>query len=461
MSAVRRFHAVRLCSLLLLVAVMAACGPPGGITVSQLGAVQAVLKDVRSVMEATRARADLATARRLDELIADAHAVQQAIDDLIAHGAGRITAERVTAVRRAFGVLAHTRALIDADGRDVLAEIDASLAAMAATLDAIRFDAIPDQVLAISPYKLRRDAADREISIYGYFPSIGSDTVAEVLVDGQRVTARRDIGRVRFDAPATLAAHTTSSVVIGLRLPARGPALATPLEGRLRLVAGTPYAFTIEAQRDSPDAFETVVGHRHVATADAREPERRIHLPAASLFAETVHDPRYDPATAQIVGVQTIDVSVWTSCDDCARASGRVAAWTAAAVDVTLHAPRCDYHVIDQHCDGPSGTRFACPRVCHGGGSRVALTLVPSFTVRVKGAPEAPVLATRRIRAAWQSVSVVPLPSLWTSARVSLVFDDDFDRGETVIVVKRDAAPVALPFFDVRVDHETLWLTTR
>jgi hypothetical protein len=91
----------------------------------------------------------------------------------------------------------------------------------------------------------------------------------------------------------------------------------------------------------------------------------------------------------------------------------------------------------------------------------VTLGLVTTFTVRRRGVAELRPIATRTFTAGWRQRTELPLPRGWRSARVTLRYDDGFDRGETELIVRpRERSPAA-PFFEVKAEADRLLFTMK
>ena len=461
-----RFRWLTTCVLAFSFVSSSACGAGAGTTVAQLAVLRTALGEVEKTLTAGIAQTDDAARNRISQVDTTVKDGLKNLNQVIDNIEDSTTVQREEAARQAFGALLEARRLIDDTGTDLFGELNQTLAGVAATLDAVPFVKMDNIVLAVSPYKLRKDAAEHEVSVFGYFPSIKSDAAAvKVLVGGQTVPVRRSVGRVFFDLPPDVLAKETPIVDVRIQFPksAFWRSAPTPVDTRLRLVNATPYSFVVEAMKENPAAWETVQGSGHSETANSHNPNRNVHLSAEALFNVTVNNPRYDASTAQIVGVDVTRASGDRPCPSCPEPTGRVTGWTGSGIDIALSAPNCGTHTVNKTCHsgGLFNVPYPCPYICGGGGSHFTVTVKPTFMVRVKGVPDATPIDTRTINAGWRSVSEAVLPSEWMSVIVKLRFNDNFDKGETVVVIKKGAPIATSALFDARVENNKLILATR
>ena len=91
----------------------------------------------------------------------------------------------------------------------------------------------------------------------------------------------------------------------------------------------------------------------------------------------------------------------------------------------------------------------------------MAVTFVPSFTVQRMGSNASLAIDTQDVRLARDSSTTMRLPGSWSFARVSITFDDGFDRIDTEVIVDRHSPAVVLPNVQVVADGTTLRITTK
>jgi len=449
----------------LSVALLPGCGSTSAVvTIGQLGALSAAVGEVQKALSSVVAQADDATKNRINQANTAATTTLKNLKGVIDDAANSTAEQREEAARQAFNVLAESQKLVSDSGRDIFTNLNQTLASASATIDAIPFVNVPDTVLAVSPYKLRRDSRDREVSIYGYFPSIASDPSAvKVTVDGSPVGVKRSVGRIFFDLPEDAMKHPKPVVDVAIQLPKKGllHRVQTPIDTGVRLLSDKPYKFTVEAAKENPAAQVTIDGAAHMERADSSNPSRNVHLDAESLFNTTVNDPKYDAKTAQIVNIRPLPAGHAKACEDCPDPSGGVTGWTGAAVEIAIGAPNCGAHFVRHDSDGPFGIKIFGGYQCGGGGSFYEVNFVPTFTVRVKGVPETEPIERKVILAGWKSVVKTDLPEQWTSAVVTLDYDDSFDKASSVLVVKKGVPTASLPPFDVKVENAAMLISTR
>ena len=423
-------------------------------SIGQLGVLSSVVSQVQKALSSIVAQADDATKNNISRVDTAAKDDIKRINDVVSNVVNSTAEQREDLARQAFAVLSDSQKLVDASGKDVFANLNQTLAAVSATLDALPFVHIPDAVFAVSPYKMRKDARDREVSIYGYFPSIAENASAVVVtVNGLPVQVKRSVGKVFFDMSDDTLKQPKSVAYVRIQLPSRGwfSGKPTPIDTRVRVLNDAPYAFTIEAMKGNPAAYATLDGRTQTEGADSSNSNRNVHLDAVGLFNTSVGDARYDSSTAQIVNVREQAAGHGKACEDCPDPSGRITSWTASAVEIALNAPSCDGHFVSKG--------FQSYR-CGGGGSHYEVNFIPTFTVRVKGVPETTPIETKSLKAAWSAASTVDLPPDWTSALVKLSYDDNFDKADTIVALKKAVPTASSASFDVRVENNKMYIST-
>jgi predicted metal-binding protein len=439
------------------------CGGTPTVTVAQLGAIQLAIQEVSKALSSAIAQADDATKNRINQADTKAKENIQRLDKLIKDGMNSAAVQREEAARQGFEFLSQTQKMVDESGKSVFSEVNRSLAGSCAALDAIPFLKIADTVFAVQPYRMRADARDREISVYGYFPSIADDADAvAVEIDGSPVKVKRSVGKIFFDMPEEVLKKRKALIDMRIQLPKKGwlASKPTPIIARLHVVKNSPYSFTIEANKDNTGAFETMKGAAHKESSN--DGNRNVHLQAETLFNTSVGNQRYEAATAQIVEVKQ-HFGSGKPCEDCPEPTGSVSAWNANGIDIALNAPKCPIHMVDKTCEKSilgAKIYYPCPYKCDGGGSNADLTVVPSFTVRVKGAPENIPIASHGLTAGWKAVVSHDLPQDWSNVVVRAVFDDNFDHVENMVVVKKAIPIAAADSFSVRVENNRLFIST-
>jgi hypothetical protein len=443
-----------------------ACGGGGPVvTIAQLGALQVAVAEVQKAVSASIAQADDAAKNNINRVDTTAKDTLKRIHDEIDNAANRTAEQREEAARQAFDLLNQARRLVDDSGKDVFSNVNQALAAASATVDAIPFVKVPDTIYAVTPYKMRADAKDREVSVFGYFPAIAENANAvSATLNGEPVTIKRGIGRIFFDISEKALTTRQPTLDLEIQLPKKAmfSKSQTPIGARIRILSSAPYSFTVEAIKQNAAAYETMDGSARFETANSENTSRNVHLAATDLFNATVNNPKYDPATARIVNVREQPFGHGKACEDCPDPSGRVSTWNASAVEVALSAPNCSSHWVSKTSDGPFGIKIPGGYQCGGGGSHADVTFIPSFTAKVRGVPETLPVGTQKATAGWHAVQTLDLPSDWTSATVKLNYDDNFDKSETFVVVKREVGTAAAALFDVRIANDTkMMISTR
>jgi hypothetical protein len=89
------------------------------------------------------------------------------------------------------------------------------------------------------------------------------------------------------------------------------------------------------------------------------------------------------------------------------------------------------------------------------------VTFIPTFTVGVKGVPLTTAINSQALKAGWKSVVSTDLPDDWASAVITSSFNDNFDKSQTIVVIKKGVPTAASALFDARVENNKLFLSTR
>jgi hypothetical protein len=429
---------------------------PDGAEIAQMTALRAALARLERAMAESPPRTPTAPDAG-EALRASTSASLLALDDAIEHVHDRSYAQGAAAVKGAFAVFRATRQIAERD-LDESESLNQALAEIATTLDGLAFGAERDALWAVKPFVLRRETT-REISLLGHFPSVGARGGAvDVLVGASRVSARRTMGGLVFEAPREIMAGDAVRVPVVVDLaPQSGRGGTVRLVSALRLARRQPFVFDIDAIAGRPP-YATLEGRRFTQVADEGTPSRSMHLAADALFRDTVGDPRFDASTASLVGVRTVEADGVRSCDTCPLPTGSVADWNGSGLELLFSTPRCDYQVVNRPCRA-GGQPDSCPAVCKGGNSVFRLTFVPTFTVRVRGEATRPG-GHRQVTLAPNALARVQMPADITTAIVRLSFDDGFDRDTTTIAVSR-RGPVRTPRFDATLEGGSLLIQTR
>src|SRR2546422_4914847 len=276
--------------------VLNSCAGGGAVTIGQLGVLSSVVSQVQKALSSIVAQADDATKNNISRVDTAARDNIKRINDVVNNAANSTAEQREELARQAFTVMSDSQKLVDASGKDLFANLNQTLASVSATLDALPLVHIPDTVFAVSPYKMRKDVRDREVSIYGYFPSIADNASAVVVtVNGSLVQVKLSVGRVFFDATDDILKQPKPVADIRIQLPAKGwfSGKPTPIDTRIRVLNDTPYNFSIEATRDNPAAYATLEGRPHTEGADSSNSNRNVHLDAIGLVYKSRPGPKH------------------------------------------------------------------------------------------------------------------------------------------------------------------------
>lgn len=199
--------------------------------------------------------------------------------------------------------------MVDSSGKNMFDGLNESLVAASTIVGALPFSSMPDTAFAFTPLKMLRNAGDRQVSVYGYFPTAAKNPgLVSITVDGQPVQYSRSVGKLTFDLPARTpsdrAPASTVRIAIGTPWWAIFSTAPAPIDARIRFVKDKPYTFVIDVRQDNPVAFVNVTGGQQIATANSNNTANNAVMTAAELFRAVVPNlGAYDPDTAVLLSV--------------------------------------------------------------------------------------------------------------------------------------------------------------
>jgi hypothetical protein len=437
-------------------------GASASLGVVELTGLLTVLAELRKSLAAIVTQADVATANRIAQIDAVAKVNIDRINGLVQNVSDSTTKQREEAARQAFNVVSEAQRMVDSSGKNMFGGLNESLAAASTIVDALPFTSMPDTVFAVTPLKMLRSARDRQVSVYGYFPTAAkAPDLVSITVDGQPVKYSRSVGKLTFDlldkAPSDSAPASDIRIAIGKPWWAVLSTASAPIEARIRFVKNKPYTFVIDVRQDNPLAFLNVTGAQNISTANSDNTAINPVMTAAELFRLTVPNlASYDPDTASLLSiVKHASSSGGKPCASCPEPTGRIKKWDKDKVELEVRAPDCGRHVVN-----PPGL-LEVPYVCNGGGSNYSLHIVPTFKVRAQAVPDTVSVAITTIQADWKSVSEVVAPATWAKMSIKLSFDDSIDKYENVVFLTKAVPLATAPSFDVRVIETQVSIATR
>lgn len=437
-------------------------GVSASLGVVELTGLLTILAELRKSLAAIVTQADVATANRIAQIDAVAKLNIDRINGLIQNASDSTTTQREEAARQAFSVVSEVQRMVDSSGKNMFDGLNESLVAASTIVGALPFSSMPDTAFAFTPLKMLRNAGDRQVSVYGYFPTAAKNPgLVSITVDGQPVQYSRSVGKLTFDLPARTpsdrAPASTVRIAIGTPWWAIFSTAPAPIDARIRFVKDKPYTFVIDVRQDNPVAFVNVTGGQQIATANSNNTANNAVMTAAELFRAVVPNLwAYDPDTAVLLSVvKHASSSGGKPCASCPEPTGDIKKWDKDKVELEIRAPNCDRHGVN-----PPGF-LEVPYVCNGGGSNYSLHIVPTFKVRAQGVPDTVSVASTTIQADRKSVSEVPAPAMWAKMSIKLSFDDSIDKYEDVVFLTKAVPLATAASFDVRVSETKVSIITR
>ena len=342
----------------------------------------------------------MVVANRINQAEIAIKVAKKQIDEVISHGENAVATQREEAARQAFAAIGAARQLVDESGKEIFTHVNETLAGVSATVDAIPFVRVRDPVFAVSPYRIRTDSRDREVSIYGYFPSLSgkSKKVVTVAMEGTQVKFNRGAGKIFFDLSDQALSSPKTVLDITIQFPTTHGHTPVPIHARIHKLKASPYTFSVQVYKQNAAKCETVAGNVFDQYADHDE---NPSYSAEQFFNLTVPPQvrsKYNPASAQFTDIAVRDRKRNKPCGSCADPDGIVKTWDASSMLMQMKAPNCRYKVFD----------------CGGGGSNFHLLLVATFNVCLKDAQDSVSAFTKRVNAGWKSVTDIDLPKNWT-----------------------------------------------
>ena len=122
--------------LMLGLVMLTSCGGGAAVTIGQLAALSGVLSQLQKALSSVVAQADDATKNNISRVDTTAKDNIDRINQLVTHAADSTADQREELARQAFGVLSDSQKIVDQSGKDIFANVNQTLAAGAAILDA-------------------------------------------------------------------------------------------------------------------------------------------------------------------------------------------------------------------------------------------------------------------------------------------------------------------------------------
>lgn len=190
--------------------------------ISTLLALRATLSELQVVIDRTQVGLDSMSAAKLEAASNEAERLLREVDK-IRRGTVKDVNEAIQEVARQTQQLtASLRKTISQTERRVFLDVNTALANVSQSLDGIPLVRVRPHVAAIEPSRLRPNATNRRIAIYGYFPDAKDGRRAEVSLAGVTIPLTREAGaKYSFDLPAGLALKEETFIDLSISVPKR------------------------------------------------------------------------------------------------------------------------------------------------------------------------------------------------------------------------------------------------
>jgi len=414
----------------------------------QLGAFLAGMQQVRTQVSETMTSADLMAQNRLRQ--ADI-ALEQRIKQIDGVAKGNIQlagAEQERMFENIFQTLAEVGHTLETTPREGFIALNATLANIASIADGLPFVRIQASVFVADPVVKDPDAADRQISFYGYFPNV-RDGDAVVTIAGRSFPLNKYPGKLAFDLDAEYLKNDRQFIEMVVRLPKSGWFSSSPTyHHRVFLRARKPFDIVLTSYHTHPDLWHEVTPpeqFKRSCNAHSNDGQET----AANIYVELKGDTTtYDQSSAQVVASDTrLSTPTSKPCGCCPDPS---ASYTISAdfgvLSWRLSAPGCGYK--------PSG----CPGIldsCGGGGSNANVIGHVKFRVKKRGVPDEQALEERTFQLRRSDLAQVRLGTKWSQVKVvGSYLDGDYPVKLSAAVTS--ARPVEVnPYFSVKADPAT------
>jgi hypothetical protein len=394
-----------------------ACGGTSALATSaQLGTFVAGLHQVRTQLAEVMSSADTVAQNRLRQVDIS---LEARIKQMEAAAKGTIqmgAAEQERMFENVFLTLNELSRAMEASPREAFLSFNETLANIATLADALPLVDIPPAIFMANPVVLDPDAADHQVSFYGYFAGM-DDGDASVTVGGRSYKLKRYPGKLAFDLASDHVKDDRRFLDMTIALPKAWWSVwgdAPTYHHRIYLRARKPFEMVVTSYQAHPDLWATVAAPRPFhRTANSGAQTNNGQETAANLYVELGGDTTtYDQQSALIVSEDTrLATSRSTPCDSCCPAPSHSYSISGDSTTLSwnLHAPNC------------SPRASGCPGIfdsCGGGGSNASVGGQIVFRVKRRGVPEQKVLEEKRVQMGRRDVARLALGTAGSTVKV-------------------------------------------
>jgi hypothetical protein len=421
--------------------------------VAEYIALVGVLTQLRANLDEVVNTVNRAMADRIHqgELVIDTTIGQ--LNDTIKKVNNGISVQREEIFEKVFETLAQTNQLIQDSSHTMFMDANNTLVSAATIISAIPGIKVRDYIFAAEPNRISSQPTNRQVSLYGFFPSVKRDGDAEVEIGNETIPLVRYTGnRLAFDIPTKYLSQQSSYIDMKITLPRFSftDIFRPTIHNRVYVEKSQPFAFDIHVEKVNPELWVVLPAPR--SFTDYVDNSRDATLSAADLFSKIVNDDQnYIMSSAVFVAMTGGPTGPDKPCHCCPDPSAAIVYWNPASVRYVANAPSCP----NRPCGVFDG--------CGGGGSHVTMFLLPTFKVKKRGVIETIVAQELKLTAGRNSSQVIPFASGadWQTLEVSMDYKDGDDQLQDTVILSRDVGVKSTPVFSVRSDDAgQLILTT-
>ncbi|WP_322065782.1 hypothetical protein [Burkholderia ubonensis] len=433
--------------LFLLVLCFAFLSQNASAQAGSLAAFLVALQEVKQTLESTIHTVDTAAAERLNQLNIELDKAIAGVQVLIDKGKDAVDAERESTFANVADVMSKINNEVNSKGYIAYQGVNSTLVNFARIANAVPGFSVPTYSFGVEPLRIRRDAKDRTVFVYGFFPHADDAHPVVVRVGGKEVPAKTySDNRIGFELPAGTLATDEHFVNFEMVVPDGTNFFVfkktRTINGRVYVAKNQPFTFTVTSKRTNPDLWVDVVPMGVLTRrADSNLTSFVGVRTAPEVFSELVNDDvKYDMSSAffKAMAYPSITQGV-CPCPGCTPSSAQ-ANWTSSQISWNLSAPNCAAHYVFKSVFNQW--------YCGGGGTHADVSFKPTFRVKRRDVP-AEIVSSEQTFALDPGSASTPMAPVadWTSITVKGVFSDGDEHQERIVYVTPG----------VRVANSDLW----
>lgn len=416
-----------------------------------------VLQQFRSALDSALNTTDAAAQNRINQMRVETDSLISRVETLLQEGENATARAREQAAIDVTDFFRRSSELIQQNGYRTYVGINSTLVTAARVTSSFPFVSAPEPfVFATDPLRIRPDAQDRLVSIYGFFPDATDKNPVQVSLNGKTFKAVEFSGnRVAFEIPKKSLVPSTF-LTFKITIPDRDwlswlRSTSRTTWARIYVENTEPFRFSVIRATTNPALWANVSASAPVIyRADSAQTANNQVLSAAQLFSITVNDnTTYDASSAKLAKLSHSVYDGVSPCECCTKSTGLLNSWTSSAISFSLSAPTC-----------PSRWCNAFYH-CGGGGTHSEISITPEFLVKRRGVPLEVVTDTQFVVLQRDTAGRVPIAEGWSGVTVDGEFRDGDERAEKVLHLTPGVPMANSDYWSSQILGNELIITTR